>query len=364
MPEQQDKASKTEEPTSKKIREERQKGNVLKSEELNSLILLLGGAMFVTIAAPWLKQVYEHVFRLISTIDCTRTWGTGDLVKGFHAAIKIISPIVAALFGFFGLLSVAACWCQSGPYFEIEAMRPKPEQLNPVKGFKQIVPNSSNLVKLSLILVKISIIGGIIYLAIRENMEMLVAMPLQQTVEEPAVEFLKIVLMIAVKILGVFIVVAVIDLIYRNKERHEKMMMTKQEVQDERRNTEGDPQMKQKRKSKMREMSLSRMITEVSDSDVVLTNPTHVAVALRYKAGDEAPRVVAKGLRKRAEKIKQLARQAGVPIIEEKQLARALYRHTKLQNCIKSDYFKAVALVLAQLQRRGIRDFSNEGRTN
>jgi len=358
---QQDQANKTEEPTEKKKRDERRKGNVLKSEEINSVVMLLGGCLFLTVAAPWLKQVYDKVFKIITEIDCTYTWTLTELEQGVYSAINIVLPLVATAFGAFALLAAVACWCQTGPFMEIEPLKPKLEYLSPAKGIKQILPTPKNIMKLVLTLTKILIIGLLMYVAVSNEVKTLVILPLQDSVEKSVAWFLQFALIITVKILVVFILVAIIDLIYRYKERRDKMMMSKQEVQDEQRNTEGDPQVKSKRKQKMRDMSFSRMVSEVSEADVVLTNPTHVAVALRYGAGDHAPRVVAKGLRKRAARIREIAEDAGVPLVEEPPLARQLYRDTKLGGCITSSYFKAVALILARLQREGIRNFSSTG---
>ena len=131
-----------------------------------------------------------------------------------------------------------------------------------------------------------------------------------------------------------------------------------QEVKDENRNTEGDPMVKGRLRQKMKELTLGRLIAEVPKADLVLVNPVHVAVALRYRPGYAAPRVVAKGLRKRALRIKQLARDAGVPVVEDPPLARALYRETKAGGFIPTEFFATVAVILARLQREGRRRFT------
>ena len=354
----QDNANKTEEPTEKKKREERQEGNVLKSEEVNSVILLLGGCLFLAVAAPWLKEIFSQVFAKITIIDCTHTWTAKEFEMAVYRAIAIVAPVVGASFGVFATMGAIACWSQTGPFLEIKPLKPKLSHLSPAKGVKQILPTPKNMLKLVLTITKIVIIVGLMYLAVRGEIKTLVILPLQTSVGKSVAWFLKFAVLIVVKILLVFVVVAIIDLIYRWKERHDKMMMSKQEVDDEHRNTEGDPQVKKQQKQKMQEMSLSRLVSEVGESDVVLSNPTHVAVALRYSVGDHAPRVMAKGLRKKALRIKDIAREQGVPIVEEPALARGLYRHTKLGGYITSRYFKAVAMVLARLQREGIRDFS------
>ena len=135
-------------------------------------------------------------------------------------------------------------------------------------------------------------------------------------------------------------------------------MMTKQEVKDERKNAEGDATVKGKIRQKMRELTMMKMIVEVPKADVVITNPIHVAVAIRYQKGFIAPKVVAKGLRKRAKRIKEIAMFAGVPVIEEPPLARNLFRKTKLGSFIPSELFGAVATILAQLHNSGKKHYT------
>jgi flagellar biosynthetic protein FlhB len=135
-------------------------------------------------------------------------------------------------------------------------------------------------------------------------------------------------------------------------------MMSRQDIKEETRNSEGDPHTRSRQRQRMRELSRLRLIAEIPQADVVVVNPTHVAVALRYEAGSWAPKIVAKGLRKRALRIRQMAREAGVPIVREPATARALYRHGKAGHFIPDHLFGAVAAILAQLERSGLRSFS------
>jgi flagellar biosynthesis protein FlhB len=137
-------------------------------------------------------------------------------------------------------------------------------------------------------------------------------------------------------------------------------MMTKQEVKDEHKNAEGDPKIKAKIRQRMREIMVQQMMTNVPEADVIITNPTHVAVAIVYNKADGAPKVVAKGLRKRAEKIKMIARNADIPIMEAPPLARSLYRNTKVGAFIPAELYGAVAIILAKLHRLGFKKYKTE----
>jgi flagellar biosynthetic protein FlhB len=249
-------------------------------------------------------------------------------------------------------------FAQVGPYLEAAPLRWRLDQLNPVNGLKRLAPNLENILKLLMALIKISAIAALTYLAIRRDLGQLVTLPLIS----PLAGFMWVsgrCLVLALKVLVLFVGVAAIDYAYRRHEYYEKLKMTKQEVRDEHRNQEGDPMVKGRRRRRMRELTLARLMTEVPQADVVVVNPTHVAVALRYAPGMPAPRVVAKGLRKRALRIRRIAEGAGVPVVHEPPLARALYRQTRTGGYIPSDFFRAVALVLAQLQRTGTRSFTS-----
>jgi flagellar biosynthetic protein FlhB len=153
-------------------------------------------------------------------------------------------------------------------------------------------------------------------------------------------------------------VVAGIDYAIKRHKYFSDLMMSRQDIKEETRNSEGDPHTRGRQRQRMRELTRLRLIAEIPEADVVVVNPTHVAVALRYEAGSWAPKIVAKGLRKRALRIKQMAKEAGVPVVREVATARALYRHGKVGHYIPDHLFGAVAAILAQLERSGVRSFS------
>ncbi|RMD73838.1 MAG: EscU/YscU/HrcU family type III secretion system export apparatus switch protein [Lentisphaerae bacterium] len=240
---------------------------------------------------------------------------------------------------------------QTGNYFSFGPLKWKPERLNPVSGMKSLMPNLQNMVKLGLTMAKVAVVGLFVYWTLIRDLDSFTQLPRLHLMGALAWIF-KEVTLLALQIFAFFAVVAALDFIYKRYDYYENLKMTKQEVKDEHRNAEGDPMVKGRIRRKMMEMSFMRMITEIPKADVVVTNPTHVAVALRYTPGSYAPRVVAKGLRKRAERIKAIAREHAVPIVEAPPLARSLYRHTKVGGYIPEHLFRAVAAILARIHRQ------------
>ena len=203
-----------------------------------------------------------------------------------------------------------------------------------------------SLVELLKSLFKIVIIGLFLYEYLQEEilqMPKLIYLDLSASMGKIA----DIIFMMAFKICAIFFAMAILDYMYQKWEHHENLKMTKQEVKEEFKQMEGDPQIKGKIKQKQREMAMSRMMREVPKADVIITNPTHFAVALRYAEGMRAPEVVAKGQDLVALKIKDVAREAGVVIVENKPLARALYASVEIGQAVPPELYKAVAEVLA-----------------
>jgi flagellar biosynthetic protein FlhB len=200
------------------------------------------------------------------------------------------------------------------------------------------------------------VIGFIVYQSFAGKFQEAMELPLT-SLEYGLWWFFKLVMEIVVKVLVIFFVLAIIDLIWKKHQYQENLMMTKQEVKDENKMKEGDPKVKAKIRGKMRELITNSIVSNVQQSDVIVTNPVHVAVALKYSSDDAAPTIMAKGLRKRALYIKKLGRDAKIPVVESPALARSLYRHTKVGGFIPEQFFTAVAAILAELQRTGKRNF-------
>lgn len=349
--------SKTEQPTPKRLRDARTKGTVVISEEILSVVMVVGGLCVVVPAAGETAAVFQTLLHDLPRIDCTRTWTPADMVSGFQAAGALTAGLLLFPMLVMAGLAVASSWGQIGPYFELEPLRWKLDGLNPVTGMKKVLPTAENMVKLLFSMIKIAAIGFMTYLAIHRELEEMVRLPLLPLAwSADWIHHVALVLML--KICALFLLVAAADFAYRRYQHIQQLMMSRQEVRDETRESEGDPMVKGRLRRRMREISLSRLISEVPQADVVVVNPVHVAVALRYTVGTPAPRVVAKGLRKRAMRIRRMAEEAGVPVVEDKPLARALYRETRQGKYIPSRFYRAVASILANLQQKGLRRFA------
>nr|MBO6295472.1 EscU/YscU/HrcU family type III secretion system export apparatus switch protein [Schwartzia sp. (in: firmicutes)] len=219
------------------------------------------------------------------------------------------------------------------------------DKLNPINGFGRIFSKRS-LVELIKSLFKILIIGLFLYENLKDE---ILQMPklLYLDLSASMALIADIIFMMAFKICAIFFALAILDYMYQRWDHNEQLKMTKQEVKEEFKQMEGDPQIKGKIKQKQREMAMSRMMREVPKADVIVTNPTHFAVALRYAEGMRAPQVIAKGQDLVALKIKDVAREAGVVIVEDKPLARALYASVEIGETVPPELYKAVAEVLA-----------------
>jgi flagellar biosynthetic protein FlhB len=229
-------------------------------------------------------------------------------------------------------------------------LQPKFSKLNPVSGFKRLF-SKEKIVELLKSIAKVVLISYVVYQTIKGDWVYLVQfydMPLNQAIEVIG----DIVINLGLKISVVFMVIAFMDLFYQKRKFNEDIKMTKQEVKDEYKNSEGDPQIKGKIKSKMREASQRRMMQDVPKADVVITNPTHFAVAIRYNP-DEAPApvVLAKGADYLALKIKEIAKENKVEIVENKPLARMLYANVDIGQQVPPELYQAVAEVLAMVYK-------------
>jgi len=344
--------SKTEQATSKRIEETRAEGKVMTSQDVSALVVTLTGVLLMFLTVPMTTAAFRNMWQRIMLTDCRATWTSADYYRGALSGgvifLQVLGPI---LFGLC-LSAVIVMRVQVGSYFSMKALEWKFDKLNPVGGWKGLMPDKKKITDLGLTVAKLSVISLIIYLDVRKNLDAIVALagiPIGAGMTWMMQRFT----VITFKVLAFFIVIAAVDYVLKRKEYFDNLMMSKQEVKDERKMADGNPQVKAKIRQKMMSMAMNRMAAEVPKADVVITNPTHVAVALRYVSGEHAPRVVAKGLRKRAQLIKQIARGANVPILEIPPLARSLYRDTQVGGFISPDFYSAVATVLARLQQAG-----------
>ena len=346
---------KTEEPTAKKRQDARKKGQVAKSQELNTAFVLLAGFMVLRILWEYIYgNIAEYTAYLFSHMaQSTSIEGISELFIGIMALMaKTTLPIMLGIM----VAALAINLYQVGFMISEEAIGFKLDKLNPINGFGRIFSKRS-LVELFKSLFKIMVIGFFLYLYLKDEipyMPYFIYYDLTHSLAEIADKIFTM----SFQVIAVIMVLAVADYAYQTWQTTQDLMMTKQEVKDEFKQMEGDPQVKGKRRQKQREMAMSRMMQEVPKADVIVTNPTHLAVALMYQAGMVAPVVLAKGQDLVAERIKESARENNIPIIENKPLARALYESVEVGGSVPHELYKAVAEILAhvyKLKNRKIR---------
>jgi flagellar biosynthetic protein FlhB len=342
--------SKTEKATPKRQSEVRNKGQVAKSPEVNAAAVLIGGVAALWIAGPrifaTLKSLVEHGLQQSGDISLATNDGIPVVARwallGFAAAVAPVL-ITTALMAF--LANVAQVKFKVTP----KAIKPDLSRLNPLPGFKRIVGPQS-LVELAKSLAKLGIIGSITFFAVWPQLDQFAAL-----VGLPPAEILSklcgIVLSIALRACVAFGVIAALDFVYQRKHFQKNIKMTKDEVKREGRDQDIAPELKGAMKRKQFEMGRKRMLAAIPTADVVVTNPTHYAIALRYDGKRPAPEIVAKGVDHLALTIREIAREHNVPILENPPLARALYREVEVGQMIPEAFFAAVAEILAYVFR-------------
>lgn len=339
---------KTEDPTAKRMSDARQKGNIPKSQEINTVFVLLAGFWTLNIlGASIYKEICAFMTHVLSQpVD---TVNTETVMRIFISMVVVLIKTAFPVMGVIMLMGLIINFLQVGINFTTEPLGFKLENLNPINGFGRIFSKRS-LVELVKSLFKILIIGSFIYTYLKDEIaQMPYMLYIDLTASLPRIA--SIVFNLAFKICGVIFVMAVLDFAYQKWEHYTNLKMSKDEVKEEFKQMEGDPQIKSKIKQKQRQMAMQRMMREVPKADVIITNPTHFAVALRYAKGMKAPQVVAKGQDFVALKIKRVAREAGVTIVENRPLARALYAAAEIGETVPPELYKAVAEVLAYVYR-------------
>ncbi|EKU70673.1 flagellar biosynthetic protein FlhB [Selenomonas sp. F0473] len=339
---------KTEEPTAKKRADARKKGQVGRSQELNTAFVLLVGFFS-------LKLLWDSIYLSIATYttyvfgNLNQTVDTENITRIFIGIMTLLAQTALPIMLFIMLIGLAINFFQVGLTFNTESIEFKLDKLNPINGFGRIFSKRS-LVELVKSFFKILVIGFFLYRFIHEQ---ILAMPqfmfFDLTTSLALVADL--IFKMAFIVIGVIMIMAICDYGYQNWQTTQDLKMTKQEVKDEMKQTEGDPQIKGKIRQKQRQMAMARMMKEVPKADVIITNPTHYAVALSYEKGMTAPTVVAKGQDLVAQRIKDLGREARVPIVENKPLARTLYAAVQVGDAVPQELYQAVAEVLAYVYR-------------
>lgn len=337
---------KTEQPTGRRLEKAREEGQVARSRELNTYIGLMVGGATLWLMGSTLSQQLIKLVREGMTLDTELAFHTELLLPRLH------TMSVETLLAFLPLLLIVLVAAISSPMllngwlFTLKPLQPNFEKLNPITGLGRFFSLNS-LVELLKAVAKAIVVGGVAAWAIWHNKDgvlMLMSQPLAAAIPQMG----SLIWGAFLAIMGGMLLIVAVDVPFQLYEHNKKLMMTKEEIRQEAKETEGNPEVKGRVRSMQREMARRRMMSEIPTADVVVTNPTHFSVALRYsESGMRAPVVVAKGTHLMAAKIREVAKEHGVPILEAPPLARALYKHTELGDSIPEALYTAVAEVLA-----------------
>jgi len=337
---------KTEPATPKKRQESRQKGQVAKSMEIPAALIMLGS---FALLALYGATMGEGLVRLFSAgLDEYLLWEVTDtnVIAMFSQLLRQGLLLMLPVLGVGVLMALLASYAQVGVLFTGEPLKMKFEKINPIQGAKQIFSMRS-MVEFLKSMLKVTIIGLIAFSILwgeRSTLLTLSSVPLEGILHYISSLTLRLGLFVGAALL----VLALFDYAYQKYEYEKNLRMSKQDIKDEYKKTEGDPLIKSKIREKQRRMAMQRMMQEVPKADVVITNPTHFAVAIRYDGAEmDAPRVIAKGADYVALRMKQVAKEHDVPLMENKPLARALYAQVEIGESIPQELFQAVAEVLA-----------------
>ena len=346
-----DDASKTEEPTPKKLAEARRKGSVAQSQEIKSWAILLGASGVLIFLAPVMANGVRIAARPFIEKPHAIDFNFGGLREIFVQISLDVFLILAPLMGIMVILAIAANIGQFGLTLSSEKIKPDPGKVNLIKGtkkvfsFKSVVEFIKGIFKLSLV----SLVAFGLSIPFLSDVQLLPQMDFLFSLQR----IYEIAIVLVVGTVGVMTVLAFLDFLYQRQTFMKQMRMTKQEVKDETKQQEGDPQVKARIRQIRMERARERMMQAVKDADVVITNPTHFAIALKYELGEmNAPVCVAKGVDYLAFEIRREAEEHDVPIVENPPLARALYDTVELDEEIPTEHFKAVAEVIGFVMRQ------------
>lgn len=339
---------KTEQPTLRKREQVREEGRVAVSKELATFFLIFGALVVFYFSGVWMATASAE-FMKSSFASMPRELGPKEIMElSWTVSYKFF--LIALPVFFIPVFGAAAYVLQNGVMFTGKSLAPDINKINPVEGFKRIFSLNS-VAELLKSLVKVFVLGFVVYQAVADewrNMPFLADAEVTTSLSYIGSVTLKIMW----RTVWVLAAIAALDYLFQRWNFERSLRMTKEEVRQEARELEGDPLVKARIKSVQRELARRRMMQDVPSADVVVTNPTHLAVALKYDRNRaSAPVVVAKGANLIAQKIRELAREHGVPVVENKPLARALYRDVEIGKAIPAALYRAVAELLAYVYR-------------
>lgn len=352
-----DDSSKTEEPTPKKLEEARKRGQVAQSRELNSWIMLLAATLIIAVGTPYMFSSLSGFLRIFLEQPHLLPQAPGGLTSILGETFFKTLGIVAVPFLLLMIAAFFGPFAQVGMMLAPEVIKPDLNKISPGKGFERLFSLRSiiEFIKGIFKLVVIGVVGFVIIYPYFDGIEHTIDQSFNLMLDD----LLSLTIRLMVGILVVLLVVAVADLLYQRWEFTKQMRMTKQELKDEYKQTEGDPYIKGRLKQLRMEKARQRMMQAVPKADVVITNPTHYSIALKYNPEEKpAPVVIAKGIDNVALRIREIAKENEIILFENKPLARSLYDLVEIDEMIPEDMYKAVAEVISFVyQKRGkVRD--------
>lgn len=354
MAEDQDNAQKTEEPTQKRIDDAIKRGNIAFSKEVTSFIMLSLLTIFVLWLSPALMKSANYTLEnyITQPHNFEINFEGDDLLR---LAMKILADVGYLLFIPFAICILGAfsgSFLQNGIIFSPESISPDLSKISPLAGFKRIFSLRS-VVELIKGLIKITLITLVVYVAIKSDLDSIVILHELNFAGILSV-LAKLVSKSLLAICGIMGLIAGFDYFYQRMEYIKSLRMTKQEVKEEMKQTDGNPEIKAKLRSLRLERARKRMMAAVPKADVIITNPTHYSIALKYDTNKmPAPQVIAKGVDKVALRIREVAKQNKIPLVENKLLARSLYESVDLEDFIHVEHYEAVAKIISKVMGLG-----------
>jgi flagellar biosynthetic protein FlhB len=338
---------KTEAPTPRRRAEAREQGNIARSPDLAAAVLLLAVIILLNWYGPNLMGALKTFMADMLGSDSIRDLSTADTSTQLLFALRIVAVALAPIFAGIVLIAVLVNMAQVGFFFSTKRITPDLAALNPTKGLSRLFNGRDNLVHLGMSLLKMFLVGIFAYSAVHGKLPLILSTQQLDFVQIFSLGA-SLVYAIGIRIGAILLVLAIIDYAYQRWRNEQQLKMSKQEIKEEMKRMEGDPKIKNRRRQIAMQRLMQAIKKNVPSADVIVTNPTEYAVALKYDAGTmHAPKVVAKGADHMAMRIRQIAIESGIPILERPPLARALYRLVDIGQEIPEQFYSAVAEILA-----------------
>ncbi|MEA2103712.1 MAG: flagellar biosynthesis protein FlhB [Candidatus Cloacimonadota bacterium] len=345
------KEEKTEEPTPYRLRKAREEGNVAKSTDLNSAAILLSSLLLFYLISGTLMENITNSFQRIFTLSSNFELNINSFLLFAPKIILYTLSILFPIFGTLFLVGLLINFIQTGFVFATKPLNPDFSRINPVNGFKKLF-SLKNLFEVVKTILKISIVGVIAYLTLKSELGKILSVA-DRTSWQIFKHISNTALTLGFRCGFAILILAIIDFIYQRYDYRKNLRMTPQEVREEQKELIGNPEIRRKIRKIQIILSRRRMMRSVPDADVILTNPTHYAIALKYDPKKmSAPMVLAKGKLKIAIRIAQIAKENNIPVLEKPELTRSLFPVTEVGKEIPAEFYEIVAEILAQIYKR------------